>query len=180
MEEVKYCSKCDKDKPVSEFYKNKTKKGGLSSNCKECDREYRETPAGKQTVHRWNASAKCKAAKFRHQRSEKGQAAQARRNASAKTKQAKCDFQRRKREQEDPEEARRIYQAHMAVAKALRRGELIRPGECEKEDETCLGRIESHHEDYNKQLDVNWLCQSHHRRRHVELKTLNSVEVEDD
>lgn len=33
--------------------------------------------------------------------------------------------------------------------------------------------VEGHHEDYNKPLDVIWLCQSHHRDIHEQKKAVN-------
>lgn len=43
---TKICTKCKEDKPLGEFRKNQSNKGGLSSSCKLCDRErdrrYRE------------------------------------------------------------------------------------------------------------------------------------------
>lgn len=38
--ETKICSKCKKEKPVSEFGKNKAKKDGLQAECKECKSAY--------------------------------------------------------------------------------------------------------------------------------------------
>lgn len=38
--ETRVCSKCGKRKPVNEFYKNSTKKGGYQTQCKQCYREY--------------------------------------------------------------------------------------------------------------------------------------------
>ena len=48
------------------------------------------------------------------------------------------------------------YRAHNAVAYALWTGKLDRSQYCQ----LCLGtgRIESHHPDYNRLLDVVWLC----------------------
>ncbi len=37
--DLKHCNSCDKDKPHSEFYANKTNKDGLDSYCKECRKE---------------------------------------------------------------------------------------------------------------------------------------------
>ena len=52
-------------------------------------------------------------------------------------------------------------QAHEAVNTAVRRGKMIRPEKCQR----CGagGRIEAHHEDYSRKLDVEWLCRSCHR-----------------
>ena len=46
--------------------------------------------------------------------------------------------------------------AHRLVARAVRRGELIRPATCSKCGDG--GRIHAHHDDYSKPLDVRWLC----------------------
>lgn len=34
--EVKTCSKCDKEKPVVEFYRNRDRPDGLTSECRDC------------------------------------------------------------------------------------------------------------------------------------------------
>ncbi len=39
---TKVCHKCGRELPVSEFYKDKTRKDGLRPYCKECRKEYRE------------------------------------------------------------------------------------------------------------------------------------------
>ncbi len=58
------------------------------------------------------------------------------------------------------------------VARALLRGDLVKPAACE----TCGGHEEfghdgrsllhAHHPDYNQPLDVAWLCASCHQRLH--------------
>lgn len=58
---------------------------------------------------------------------------------------------------------RLVRRAHRAVRSALARGELVRPDVCEQADRgDCLGKIEGHHDDYAKPLEVRWLCQRHH------------------
>ena len=37
---MKTCSKCKEEKPLSEFTKNKTKKGGYNYTCRVCTRKY--------------------------------------------------------------------------------------------------------------------------------------------
>lgn len=56
------------------------------------------------------------------------------------------------------------YQAHLAVQRALKTGELVKsPCEhCGKSD----GRLDAHHPDYSKPLAVIFLCRSCHTRLH--------------
>lgn len=60
-----------------------------------------------------------------------------------------------------------VLKAHRAMYKAIDSGELVR-----KPCEVC-GDVKSkgHHENYSKPLEVVWLCQTHHHRRHAELKS---------
>jgi hypothetical protein len=52
--------------------------------------------------------------------------------------------------------------AQVAVGNALRDGKLIK-GPCEREaGGGCDGRIEAHHDDHSRPLDVRWLCATHH------------------
>jgi hypothetical protein len=51
---------------------------------------------------------------------------------------------------------------------ALRHKRLVRPDRCEKCGTKPEYTIEGHHEDYNKPLDVMWLCRPCHARRHSE------------
>src|SRR5690349_8591122 len=64
---------------------------------------------------------------------------------------------KRKRRDEDPVKLR----ARWRVKYAIGTGKLQR-GPCEKEGDGCKGRIEAHHDDYSKPLDVRWFCQRHH------------------
>jgi hypothetical protein len=53
--------------------------------------------------------------------------------------------------------------AHRTIAYLLRRGKITR-GHCEQAGADCKGRIEAHHDDYTKPLEVRWLCKRHHRQ----------------
>lgn len=56
--------------------------------------------------------------------------------------------------------------AQIAVGNALRDGRLIN-----QPCEICGNPVtEGHHEDYEKPLEVRWLCNTHHRQRHAELR----------
>lgn len=55
--------------------------------------------------------------------------------------------------------SKRRKNAHRIVERAVRKGILI-PKPCEK----CgtNKNVEAHHDDYDKPLDVQWLCRKHH------------------
>jgi hypothetical protein len=59
--------------------------------------------------------------------------------------------------------------AHSAVHLAIKQGVLAKPNKCSR-----CGRIprrlEGHHRDYKRPLDVKWLCSFCHRREHGEVK----------
>lgn len=54
------------------------------------------------------------------------------------------------------------HMAHKAVAKAIKRGTLIKPSACEDCGDTT-SQIEGAHTDYSKRFDVRWLCTSCHK-----------------
>lgn len=54
------------------------------------------------------------------------------------------------------------HSAHLAMRKAIRRGELI-PQPCA----VCgMEKVEGHHHDYKFPLQVEWLCKKHHLKAH--------------
>lgn len=54
------------------------------------------------------------------------------------------------------------YSAHQKVAYALRKGKMKK-----QPCETCGEvRVHAHHPNYNKPLDVMWLCSVHHKKWH--------------
>jgi hypothetical protein len=54
------------------------------------------------------------------------------------------------------------HKAHLVVFRAIKRGELLR-----QPCEICGGsRVDAHHDDYSKPLEVRWLCPVHHAARH--------------
>lgn len=75
---------------------------------------------------------------------------------------APLKYERKAQYQKDRKD---IRIAHRLVYKAIKEGLLIKIS-CEKCGDN---NSHAHHENYSKPLDVVWLCQKHHRRRHSEL-----------
>jgi hypothetical protein len=59
---------------------------------------------------------------------------------------------------------RQKIKAHNAVARALRNG-LLKRQPCEVCGEV---RVDAHHPDYDRPLDVRWLCRAHHAALHAQ------------
>jgi hypothetical protein len=57
-------------------------------------------------------------------------------------------------------------EAHMKIRSAVKNG-LIKRGVCEICGST---KTEGHHDDYNKPLEVRWLCKQHHKDEHRKIK----------
>jgi protein-arginine kinase activator protein McsA len=64
--------------------------------------------------------------------------------------------------------------AHDAVAKALIRGDLVKPLDCERCNRKK--RLHAHHPNYTKRLEVSWLCADCHKFVHKALRTAFGIE----
>lgn len=146
------CQYCKTSKPTDDFYKSSIRRDGKTGSCKECVRaKVRANRANNIEARR----------EFDRQRANNPDRVQARK-----------DYQQTERGQERASAAKRAYaernplirQAHNAVNNALRDGRLARESCCE----TCQSEAElhGHHCDYNKPLDVMWLCDPCHKAWH--------------
>jgi hypothetical protein len=144
-------------KPLDEFYANSTMTDGHSNKCIACTRLYaKEHHKKKMSDSLWVLAQRARTRLHdKKRRAGKPQYEHARAMAS----------QRIARE-EHPERNK----AYKAVYRAIKRGDLVR--------ELCAcGKYgEAHHEDYDKPLEVIWLCRTHHMERHVEINTLRLLQ----
>ncbi len=72
-----------------------------------------------------------------------------------------------------------VRNINWVAQKAIRRGILV-VGSCEvcgltPDDSTGRQRIHAHHDDYNKPLDVRWLCKTHHDEWHKHNKPITNT-----
>lgn len=158
------CIKCDKYQPESEYYRSTMRANGTGE-CKSCTRArvtanregkidyYREFDRKRANLpHRVQARKD-------YQATDQGQKAMARGNKAW-----------RKRNPAS-------YQAHNMVNNAIRDGKLFKPSQCEScSSETDL---HGHHCDYNKPLDVMWLCDPCHKQWHRENEPIYCNEAQE-
>lgn len=143
----KKCFKCGKVKSLAAFYKHPRMADGHLGKCIECAKEdVADREAKMRLDPAWLAKerARCRVKQNKY-RSECRQKigpirkAQARWNARNKTKRA----------------------VHAIANLAQRKGLLKKPSKCQGCKQPAR-RLEKHHEDYSKPLDVQWLCQKCH------------------
>ena len=140
MHSSKTCFKCNILKPITEFYVHPTMGDGHLGKCKECT---------KKDAH----STRLRRINYYREYDRKRATLPERAKAMAAIIKAWRH-----------QDKRRIA-AHNAVARAISAGHLIRQP-CER-----CGSFQSlaHHENYDRKLDVVWLCQRCHKQRHKEI-----------
>ncbi len=140
---VGYCTKCKLEKPVAQFQARPSRgPTALRSWCNEC--------CALELRESYRKDLDFSRARRRHYERANGRSPDRKPQSYAL----------------DPAK----HLAHAAVSRALQKGILVRPVCCERCGAT--GRVEGHHDDYTRQLDVLWLCTMCHRARHAELKAV--------
>lgn len=123
----------------------------------------------KQDEEFFRGHRQCKAcfakvrARWKRTNAEKTRASQAKYNAEHRAEQ----LEHAQRWQREHPEA---HAAHVLVKAAVRRGELVQGPCAHAADKPCGGAVVAHHWDYDKPLDVVWLCRRHHRMEHARLR----------
>jgi len=136
---VKTCFKCHVEKPINSFYVHPKMGDGRLNKCKNC------TKRDVTKNYRANKEHYREYERARFQREER--------------KARIAEYQRKRRKRNPGKEF-----ARSALSNAIRIRKIKRPDMCEK----CGsgGRIEGHHNNYDKPLDVQWLCFVCHRAEH--------------
>ena len=146
------CKYCKTDKPMVDFYQSTIRKDGKSGNCKECIRSrVRANRAAKIDYYR----------EFDRDRANLPHRVQARKEYQA-TEQGRITTARAKEAHYYRYPNRSA--ARNAVNNALRDGRLFKPSDCESCNDATV--LHGHHCDYNKPMDVMWLCDPCHKQWH--------------
>jgi hypothetical protein len=142
---MKTCKDCHTQKPLTAFYKHEGMSDGHLNTCKEC----------KKTASTLNRNANLQ----RYREYDKERSKNPDRVKTAR------ELARSWRDKHHKENL-----AHLAVQRAIKSG-LLKKLQCQ----SCgHERAVAHHEDYDKQLDVVWLCEPCHKNRHKCLKVKNA------
>jgi len=143
MVHSKKCFKCDAIRPLEDFYKHPMMPDGHVNKCKECNKKD-VTDNRNKNIDQYRA--------YDRERAKNPERQKTSREISAAWRKA---------------DVRRMH-CHRKVAYAILKGTLIRQPCIRCNAEKSL----AHHEDYDKPLDVMWLCQPCHKQRHKEIATL--------
>lgn len=144
MTHSKQCFKCQTVKPLTDFYAHSGMVDGHVNKCKQCNKN-------DVAIHRLKNIERIR--EYDRKRSKNFERMKAVSEISSEWR--KADKRRTK--------------CHNAVKRAIKSGDLNRLP-CEK-----CGNEKSyaHHEDYDKPLEVIFLCQPCHKQRHKEINLLN-------
>lgn len=161
---MKKCPDCKENLPLSAFYKNSSLSDGHFSKCKQCTKR----AANENRLKNID----------RYREYDRIRGALPSRVAIMKEYSSTDEYKKSHSAANNLYRAnnRRKLRAHNAVNKAIASGNL-KPWEgCAIQD--CIDtKIEAHHPDYDRPLDVVWLCGTHHKMLHKEFRSSERVRV---
>lgn len=137
---MKKCSCCKQEKTCSEFQVRKASKDGLTASCKQCLHARDKERYPKEKARRLEGHK-------RYMKSESGKLS----HKQSVDKWKSINSNRRA--------------AHVILGNAVRDGRAHKLP-CF----ICGEKAEAHHPDYDRPLDVMWLCRAHHNQAHALVK----------
>lgn len=179
---MKKCTKCGEIKNVDDF-KLILQRGKRvrQARCAKCVAVYkrehylRNQDKIKERARKWSKDnperVKERRRKYYEENKEKLKQKQKEYNSRSEVKERNA---KRFREYRKDPEYRMKESARSAVNHAIRDGKLTNPNRCSKCGKD--GYSEAHHEDYNKALEVVWLCKQCHEDIHHSNEGHNSLE----
>lgn len=159
---MKECNACREIKSLENFYKQSSKKDGKHPWCKECCKKH-------QKENQWKRNER-ERERWTNDESYRAQRLEVQRNWIDKNREHKRATERKNRKLNPTAyaERRRTYaeknkkeflimaRARQNVYLSVKNGDLVRPDNCERCGASC--KPEGAHRDYDKPLDVKWLC----------------------
>jgi glutamate synthase domain-containing protein 2 len=165
---MKICKKCGIEKAYSQFKKDKRNPGGAGSPCLECYSVYLKSDIQKHQsylrVQKWFQKNK-ESLKGNQKRLESFK----KYHRNHKEKISKYNREYIQKNREKIRELSRRYperlKARELTRQAIRSGRLVRPKICSICD--AERKIQAHHVDYSKPLEIMWLCVDCHKKQHL-------------
>lgn len=155
---TKTCNQCEKELSLESFHRDRTSSDGRQGKCKDCKRtvnaKYAQEHAAYFQTYQKERSLNPEVAKGRKEY------LRGYRTTYSKTEQAK------RLKYENTKRARLAHPEHAAAREAVRRA--IKSGRLTKQPCHICGdeKVEAHHPDYSRPIDVVWLCRDHHEEVH--------------
>lgn len=161
----KTCSRCHQEKPLGQFYRDKRASDGAGTRCRVCHLEVARACKAARLQRDLEANAPCGQCGL----SDRGPGGRCRPCARERT------IQRRAKSPgliqiynatwaaKNADRLKHVHRAGRALQTAVQNGLITRPSTCESCGRSDVP-IEGAHVDYERPLDVRWLCRSCHRR----------------
>ncbi|AIW03513.1 endonuclease [Bacillus phage Moonbeam] len=176
MKQCKVCKefKDDEQFALTGYFRKRTQEYARLTKCRECNKI--TTRKHKQKYYENNKEL-CKQRTKEHQANDPNlkekrriahQAKREERNAKmkayAQTEAGKAVRQRAQEKYRSRPDYNLKQNARKKVLRAVKSGKLVKPSCCEDCKQELF--LEAHHIDYNKPLDVQWLCKTCHEKTH--------------
>ncbi len=172
---TRVCTKCEVEQPLdSSHYPNAARKGKphrFARQCRNCQRErsrrhyHNNKQDYKDRAKKWDADNPDRVRANRLKWEEENRERVERRQKEYRSRPESIKMtNERSRKYRRTVEGRFKESVRSKVNSAIRNGTIQKPDSCEE----CgkKGYVEGHHEDYNKPLDVDWLCKKCHWDKH--------------
>lgn len=147
---MKTCTRCKELKQFDQFGPDTRVKDGRRSACRACVAAYNRKKYAASKEYR--ERSKAKATNWAKENPE--------RTKEIRNEHGRKNYEKRK------EHYSIVFEATKRLNNAVRDGKIIKPEVCCIDSQQCRGRLEAHHDDYSKPLDVIWFCTAHHKQWH--------------
>lgn len=159
-EKTRKCKVCGQELPITEFYKHA---GYPDTKCKKCaikyTKEYNKQHREEKREYRKKYYQKNKEHLIQKNKewvkNNRDAHRENCRRSNKKHYEERLDYNTKYRKN-NPDK----YYAHGKISSAIQQGKIIKPNQCE----ICgaEGRVEAHHNDYSKPMEIIWCCKKCH------------------
>lgn len=167
--DTKRCYICLRTKPFSDFLNHNSKKDGKRAECRDCGREIKREQRKNWTPEQKRRARKRPAAIRAKKRQRKGATARAAARARESRKyHSNPEYRKKVLEKLQRSKTPEKNKARRALGFAVAEGKI------QKQPCVCgATRVQGHHEDYSKPLEVIWMCASCHSKLHRQKQLMN-------